>query len=232
MKVYQPHSWHLSTTEARQIQTNLASKVSHENEITKPRFIAGIDISVPKSTAPARAAMVVMNYPEFEVVEVQIAEGDLTFRYIPGLLSFREAPLIVSAYQKLAITPDLILVDGQGIAHPRRFGIASHLGLLLDIPTIGCAKSRLCGSHETPAAEIGAFTELKDNGDTIGAVLRTKKGANPMYISIGHKVDLPAAIYWTMQCCRGYRLPQPSRLAHIAAGGTSNQLYKGNPTHE
>ena len=175
MKARQLHSWHISTAEAKQIQISLARQVSHVNQITKPRFIAGADISVSKPTMLARAAIVVMSYPEFETVEVQIAEGKLALPYIPGLLSFREAPLILAACQKLSVAPNLILVDGQGIAHPRRFGIASHLGLLLDIPAIGCAKSRLCGSHEMPADETGAYEKIRDNGDVIGAALRTKK---------------------------------------------------------
>ena len=225
MKARQLHSWHISTAEAKQIQISLARQVSHVNEITKPHFIAGVDISTSKSTVLACAAIVVMSYPEFKTIEVQISEGKLTLPYIPGLLSFREAPLILAACQKLSIVPDLILVDGQGIAHPRRFGIASHLGLLLDIPTIGCAKSRLCGNHETPEDETGAYEELRDD-DIIGAVLRTKRGTKPIYVSIGHKVDLPTAIYWTMESCRGYRIPEPTRQAHIAAGGKSQILSK------
>ena len=224
MKAHQLHSWHISTAEAKQIQISLARQVSHVNEITKPHFIAGVDISTSKSTMLARAAIVVMSYPEFKTIEVQIAEGNLNLPYIPGLLSFREAPLILAACQKLSVVPDLILVDGQGIAHPRRFGIASHLGLLLDIPTIGCAKSRLCGSHKIPADKTGDYEELRGNGDIIGAALITKKGTKPIYVSIGHKVDLPTAIYWTMESCRGYRIPEPTRQAHIAAGDKTQIL--------
>jgi deoxyribonuclease V len=141
----------------------------------------------------------------------------VTFPYVPGLLSFREAPLVIAACEELEHDPDLIMVDGQGIAHPRRFGIASHLGLLWDKPTIGCAKSRLCGQHKSPTPEAGSYVELLDNGEVIGAVLRTKLGAQPLYISIGHKVDLKAAILWVLKCCRGQRLPEPTRLAHLAA---------------
>jgi deoxyribonuclease V len=227
MKARQLHSWQISTSEAKQIQTSLARQISHVNEVTRPRFIAGADISVQKTTMPARAAIVSMSYPEFKIIEVQIAEGNLNLPYIPGLLSFREAPLILAACQKLSMVPDLILVDGQGIAHPRRFGIASHLGLLLNTPTIGCAKSRLCGSHETPEDKTGAYEEIRDDGgDIIGAALRTKKGTKPIYVSIGHKIDLPAAIYWTMESCRGYRIPEPTRQAHIAAGSNTQILTK------
>ncbi len=184
-----------------------------------PRFIAGVDISGGKAQGMATAAAVVLNYPELKVVETKVARGKLDFLYIPGLLSFRESPLILAACEKLTVTPDLILVDGQGIAHPRRLGLASHLGLFLNTPTIGCAKSLLCGQHEEPGVESGSYAEVLDRGETIGAALRTKLGVKPIYVSIGHKVDLQTAIYWAMNCCRGHRLPEPTRLAHLAAGG-------------
>lgn len=167
--------------------------------------------------------MVVLSYPELEIAEVQTVEDSIDFPYVPGLLSFREAPLTLAACGQLSVTPDLILVDGQGIAHPRRLGLASHLGLFLDTPTIGCAKSRLCGSHFEPADEPGSHAELVDNDEVIGAVLRTKAKVKPIYVSIGHRVDLESAIYWVTECCRGYRLPEPTRLAHLAAGGNLNQ---------
>jgi deoxyribonuclease V len=138
---------------------------------------------------------------------------------VPGLLSFREAPLILAAFEKLTATPDLVFVDGQGIAHPRRIGLASHLGLCLGLPTIGCAKSRLCGEHETPGFAAGSYAELRDNGEVIGAAVRTRAGVKPVYVSIGHMIDLPSAIRRVLDCCRGYRLPEPTRLAHMAAGG-------------
>ncbi len=233
MKVHHLHDWQITPAEARRIQTNLARQVSQLNEIKKVRLIAGVDISVPKNLALARASIVVMSYPEFEIVEIQTAEDKLSFPYIPGLLSFREAPLILAACQKLSTNPDFILVDGQGISHPRHFGLASHLGLLLDTPTIGCAKSRLCGIYKPPRDEVGFYSELTDNGNVIGAVLRTKSGIKPIYVSVGHKADLPTAIYWTMECCCGYRLPEPSRFAHIAAGGkyiTSGQTTSRRDT--
>lgn len=169
----------------------------------------------------------VLSYPELEIVETQTVEDSIDFPYVPGLLSFREAPLTLAACEKLSVTPDLVLVDGQGIAHPRRLGLASHLGLFLDTPTIGCAKSRLCGSHQTPGHEPGSYAELVDGDETIGAALRTKLGTKPIYVSIGHKVDLEAAIYWVTECCRGYRLPEPTRLAHLAAGGNLNRQRDG-----
>ncbi len=219
MKIGGLHSWQVSTAQALEIQRRLAEQVSKRSEVTTPRFIAGVDISTRKGEEMASGAVVVLNYPELSIVETRVAQGKLGLPYIPGLLSFRESPLILAACQKLTITPDLILVDGQGIAHPRRLGLASHLGLFLDTPTIGCAKSKLCGSHEAPGDEPGSYTKVVDRGEVIGAVLRTKPGVKPVYVSIGHKVDLKTAIHWVMNCCRGYRLPEPTRLAHLAAGG-------------
>ena len=219
MKIGGLHSWQVSTAQALEIQRRLAEQVSKRSEVTTPQFIAGVDISTRKGEEMASGAVVVLNYPELSIVETRVAQGKLGLPYIPGLLSFRESPLILAACQKLTITPDLILVDGQGIAHPRRLGLASHLGLFLDTPTIGCAKSKLCGSHEAPGDEPGSYTKVVDRGEVIGAVLRTKPGVKPVYVSIGHKVDLKTAIHWVMNCCRGYRLPEPTRLAHLAAGG-------------
>ena len=164
-------------------------------------------------------AVVVLRYPGLEVVVVKVVTGRIAFPYVPGLLSFREAPLVLAACEQLTVTPDLVIVDGQGIAHPRRLGLASHLGLFLDTPTIGCAKSRLCGHHPAPGKEAGSYTELVDRGETVGAVLCTRAGVKPVYVSIGHRIDLTAAIGWVLSCCRGYRLPEPTRLAHQAAGG-------------
>jgi deoxyribonuclease V len=219
MKVTQRHSWHVTTAEARAIQAELASEVLRTGTITKPRYIAGVDISVNRFSKTGRGAVVVLSYPEMEIKEVRVVDDRIEFPYIPGLLSFREAPLLLKAFEKLTLTPDIVMVDGQGIAHPRRCGIASHLGLILGIPTIGCAKSRLCGEHDVPGAKAGDFAELKDNGEVIGAVVRTRDNVKPLYISVGHMIDLPGAMKWVLACYRGYRLPEPTRLAHQAAGG-------------
>lgn len=213
------HSWRVSTARALEIQMKLAAQVSRVSEVISPCLIAGVDISVNKGAGTGTGAVVVLSYPELDLVETEVVTDNLEFPYVPGLLSFREAPLILAAYARLTVTPDLIMVDGQGIAHPRRMGLASHLGLFWDIPTIGCAKSRLCGSHEVPGDEPGSCADLVDGGEVIGSALRTKAGVNPVYVSIGHKVDLPTAIHWVLACCRGYRLPEPARLAHLAAGG-------------
>lgn len=218
------HSWQLSTSQAIEVQYRLAAQVSRNSDVIAPHFIAGVDISVRKAPEMAIATVVVLSYPELRVVEREVARGRLDFPYIPGLLSFRESPLTLAACERLEITPDLILVDGQGVAHPRRFGLACHLGLFLDTPTIGCAKSLLCGSHQVPGVEPGSYAEVMDGGETIGVALRTKLGAKPVYVSIGHKVDLQSAIHWVMECCRGYRLPEPTRLAHLASAGNLEHL--------
>lgn len=219
MKVRDLHRWQVTTAQAEAIQRRLVTLVSTKSEIDQPQLIAGVDISAPNAREIATGAVVVLSYPQLRMVEVEVVELRIEFPYVPGFLSFRELPLILAACQKLTIDPDLILVDGQGMAHPRRLGIASHLGLLLDMPTIGCAKSRLCGTHEPVGESAGSFAELRDGGEIIGAVLRTKDRVTPLYISIGHKVDLETAIFWVMKCCRGYRIPEPTRLAHLAAAG-------------
>ncbi len=190
-----------------------------EDEVITPRLIAGIDISAPDAQGVARGAVVALSYPGFGIVEVKVAEGKIRFPYVPGLLSFRESPLILAACEKLCCLPDLVLVDGQGIAHPRRFGLASHVGLFLDLPTIGCAKSILCGQHQPVGEETGSHAELLDKGELVGAALRTKSGVKPIYVSVGHRISLASALQWVIRCCHGHRLPEPTRMAHLAAGG-------------
>jgi len=174
VKVSKLHSWQVDTAQASEIQKRLAAQVSRSSELIAPRFIAGVDISGERAQGVATGAVVVLRYPELKPVETEVVTGKLDFPYIPGFLSFRESPLILSICEKLSVTPDILMVDGQGIAHPRRFRLASHLGLLLNLPTIGCAKSLLCGIHETPGAEPGSYAEVIDEGETIGAALRTK----------------------------------------------------------
>ena len=226
MKVERLHGWQVSTTQALDIQLRLAAGVSRVSEVTTPRFVAGVDISAGRAQGMATGAVVILNYPELRLVETKIVSGKLGFPYVPGLLSFRESPLILDACEELIVTPDLILVDGQGVAHPRRMGLASHLGLFLNTPTIGCAKYRLCGSHKGLGVEPDSYAELVDSGEIIGAALRTKLGVKPVYVSIGHKVDLQTAIHWVLECCQGYRLPEPARLAHLAASGKLEQERK------
>ena len=220
MKARTLHSWQVSVTQAQAIQQELAPQVSQRNELAdEPRFVAGVDISARDARGVVKGAVVVLRYPELALEEAKVVESKVDFPYVPGLLSFREAPVAIDAFEKLTLIPDLILVDAQGIAHPRRFGFASHLGLLLDTPTIGCAKSILCGRHEPLGLEAGCYTELVDNGEVVGVALRTKERVAPIYVSVGHKIDLANAIKYVLACCRGQRLPEPTRLAHLAAGG-------------
>jgi deoxyribonuclease V len=218
MQVQHRHPWQVTVAQAQTIQSSLAGQVSRENEVGSVRLVAGVDISSSRAGSLAAAAVVVLAYPQMTLVEKSLVRQAVDFPYIPGLLSFREAPLILAAWERLDCAPDLVLVDGQGIAHPRRLGLASHLGLLLDLPAIGCAKSLLCGSHGPVGDEAGGYAEITDGDEVIGAALRTKPGVRPLYVSVGHKVDLPTALSWVLRCCRGYRLPEPTRQAHLTAG--------------
>jgi deoxyribonuclease V len=215
LKIEPLHSWDVSPAEAIEIQNRLRSLVRVERLASEVHLVAGVDISLKER---GRAVVVVLTFPELELTETTVFESPVEFPYIPGLLSFREAPLILGAMAKLEHAPDLILVDGQGYAHPRRFGIASHLGVLLDRPTVGCAKSILVGRGPEPELEAGAWTELLDRGEVVGAAVRTRSGVKPVYVSVGHKIDLPTAIHYVLACTRGYRLPEPTRLAHQLAG--------------
>jgi len=217
------HDWRLTIPEARAVQERLAGMVSREDVLDVPRLIAGVDISVNRAAGTATAAAVVLDFPGLALVEARVLSGRLDFPYVPGYLTFREAPLVLAACELLQTAPDLLMVDGQGISHPRRFGLASHLGVLLDIPTIGCAKSRLCGSHDEPEEVRGSYANLTHDGEVIGVSLRTRTGVRPIYVSIGHKVSLDRAMRWTLASCRGYRGPEPARQAHLAAGGNLKQ---------
>jgi deoxyribonuclease V len=209
------HKWDVSPDEAVAIQLSLAGKVSLVPQVGDVKVIAGIDMSAKDV---ARAAVVLLSYPELEVLEIARAEKPLVFPYVPGLLSFREGPAILAAFEKLTRWPDLAFFDGQGIAHPRKIGIASHMGVLLDLPTIGVAKSPLAVRGTEPGPEPGSWTEWKNRrGETLAAALRTKARSNPLYISPGHKVDLSTSIEYVQATLRGYRLPEPTRQAHNAA---------------
>ena len=209
------HSWNVTPEEARRIQNGLRTQVVRTDRFGRINTVAGVDIGLKKDIA--RASVVVLSFPELQVVDSVVTESPVRFRYIPGLLSFREIPPLLTAFTQLQTEPDLVIVDGQGIAHPRRFGLASHLGLILDKPTIGCAKSRLCGQYEEPESEQGAYTYLMDKGEVVGTVVRTRKNVQVVYISIGHRISLDSARTLTLACCRGYRLPETTRYAHKAA---------------
>ncbi len=221
MKVAKLHEWSIDYSKAKKVQDQLAEKVSHKNMLKFPHLIAGADMAISKHEGIGFSAVIVMSYPQLKIIETSTSSSKLDFPYIPGLLSFREAPLILDACKKLTVVPELMLVDGQGIAHPRRFGLASHLGLLLDLPTIGCAKSVLCGNTVMPENIVGHQTNIMNQGDVIGVSLRTKLNVKPLYVSIGHKIDLKTASWWVLNLCRGFRLPEPIRLAHLVAGRIS-----------
>ena len=206
------HKWDVSPNEAAAIQLSLAGKVSLTPDFGEVRHVAGVDMSAKDV---ARAAVVILSYPELEVLEVQRAEKPLDFPYVPGLLSFREGPAVLAAFDKVRRWPDLVFFDGQGIAHPRKIGIASHMGVLLDLPTIGVAKSPLAVRGPEPPLEPGNWVEWTNRrGEVLAAALRTKLRSKPLYISPGHRIDLPTAVQYVLDSLRGYRLPEPTRQAH------------------
>jgi deoxyribonuclease V len=208
-----PHSWNLSTSEAVALQKRLATEVIREDRLGPVRRVAGVDVGYGKRGGDARAGVVVLDLADLTVLESVTATQAVAFPYVPGLLSFREAPVAIEALSKLRVRPDLLLCDGQGIAHPRRLGIASHLGLLLDIPSIGVAKSRLIGTHQDPGPRRGDRAPLVDKGELIGTVLRTRPGTKPIYVSIGHRVGLDTAVSFVMRCTTRFRLPETTRAA-------------------
>jgi deoxyribonuclease V len=214
MKIGNLHSWQISCKEAIRLQRRLAGRVRFIPLRKPPQLVAGLDCAFSKDGKRIIAVVLVLKLPDFEIIETQSAVCKVSFPYIPGLLSFREAPACLKAVEKLKTTPDLFIVDGQGIAHPRRLGLASHLGLFFDKPTIGCAKSRLLGSYEEPALAKGSFSPMRDKQETIGAVVRTRTNVKPVFVSVGHKCTLKDAIEITLACADKYRLPEPTRLAH------------------
>jgi deoxyribonuclease V len=207
------HAWNLTPTQAIALQKELAQRIIREDRLEEVHTIAGVDMAINEQNGMARAAVVLLSFPELEILEKHVYEEPLRMAYVPGLLSFREIPCILGAFAQLKQQPDLVMVDGQGIAHPRRLGIAAHLGLWLDLPTIGCAKSILVGKHGPVGEEAGAWVPLQDRGETIGAVVRTRSRVNPMIISLGHRISLESSIHYVLRCAKGYRLPEPTRLA-------------------
>jgi len=199
------------------IQQRLRDRVSQESGFAQVRTVAGVDVSVKADTA--KAAVVVLDYPDLTPIDQSTAEQPVQFPYIPGLLAFREGPVVLRAMETLVAEPDLFIFDAQGLAHPRRMGLATHIGLIIDRPSIGCAKSRLCGTHHEPGPERGTYTHLRDGNEIIGAVVRSRSEVQPVYVSVGHKIDLETAINYVLNCCRGYRLPETTRWAHRVAGG-------------
>jgi deoxyribonuclease V len=214
MEFAQTPQWDLPPAEAQRRQRELARQVILEDGFSGLSLVAGVDVSVPREGDLGRAAVVVWRPADGAVVEQVTAEARVLFPYVPGLLAFREGPPIEAALRRLKTEPDLFIVDGQGIAHPRRLGIAAHLGVLLDRPTIGCAKSRLYGIDAEPGPDAGASVPLRaPDGSRLGSILRTRAGTNPLYVSPGHRISFETAESAVVACCRGYRLPEPQRLA-------------------
>lgn len=206
------HGWDVSVAEAIALQEHLRQQVRREPLAGPVRHVAGVDVSF--RAGQARAAVAVLSFPGLEIADQAAAEVPISFPYVPGLLTFREGPAVLAALERVTLWPDLVIFDGQGLAHPRRLGLASHLGLFLDLPSIGCAKSRLCGEHHEPGPRRGDWTPLREGGETIGAVLRSRAGARPLYVSIGHRIELEEAVSFVLACCAGHRLPETTRWAH------------------
>jgi deoxyribonuclease V len=213
MKLQIEHNWSPTEAEAKTIQAELRDRVIKSDRFTQVRYVAGVDTGFNKDDSTTKAAVVVLSFPDLKPVDRASVKIPTNFPYIPGFLSFREIPVLIEAIDKLTTLPDLILCDGQGYAHPRRFGLACHLGVLLDLPTIGVAKTRFIGQHEDVPTERGNWQPLRDNGEIVGAVLRSQTNVKPLYISIGHKISLPTAIDYVLRCAPRYRLPETTRLA-------------------
>ncbi|MEO0421855.1 MAG: deoxyribonuclease V [Pseudomonadota bacterium] len=207
------HRWDITPREAIALQGELREQIVLRASRKTPRFVAGTDVGFPEKGRVTRGALVVLSFPALELVDEAVVEIPTRFPYVPGLLSFREAPVLLAALGALRITPDVLLCDGQGLAHPRRFGLACHLGLLTGIPAIGVAKSRLVGEHGEPGPARGDHTPLRHKGERIGSVLRTRDGVNPLYVSPGHLMSHARALSLTLACCTRYRLPETTRLA-------------------
>jgi deoxyribonuclease V len=211
------HFWPQTVAEARAIQESLHGRVITHDRLGPVRTVAGVDVGFENGGEITRAAVVVLDFPGLTLQEQAMAREPTRFPYVPGYLSFREVPAVLAAIEKLQRKPDLLLCDGQGLAHPRRFGIACHLGLLTDIPSIGVAKSRLVGTHGEIPNEKGAWRPLRNGGEVIGAVLRTRVDVKPVFVSIGHRLSLETAIDYVLRCTTRYRLPETTRLAHRLA---------------
>lgn len=228
MKPAFDHPWDLSPEAAAALQQQLAGRVIRSGRPEKVGLVAGVDLAAGHRDGVARAAVVLLGYPDLGLRQVITVEGNLTFPYIPGLLSFRETPLILRAFEQVETPPDLIFVDGQGIAHPRRFGIACHIGVLFDLPTVGVAKSWLIWREVKPAEpgpNRGDRVVLYARDGPVGAAVRTQAGTPPVYVSVGHRLDLEAAVDWTLACVKDHRLPEPTRLADLASRNRQLALW-------
>jgi deoxyribonuclease V len=208
------HSWEVNVEEAIQIQEALRDRLILKNTFTEVRTIGGGDVAYSKDRNFLFAAIVVFSFPKMETLEIATAHGEIPFPYIPGLLSFREGPILINTFQKLKIKPDVMIYDGQGIGHPRGIGLASHMGLWLDLPSIGCTKTPLLNDFIYPRSSKGSFELIRREEKEVGAVLRTKENVKPLFVSPGHRIDLQTSIQLILETCQGYRTPEPLRRAH------------------
>lgn len=227
MNIAHRHDWNITPAQAVLLQRELASEVVYDRpiDLSAIQLVAGVDVSVKSDaggTAMSQAAIAVLSFPDLKPVETALASIPTPFPYIPGLLSFREGPVLEQAFKRLESEPDVFIFDGMGRAHPRRIGIATHMGLWLQKPTIGCGKTLLTGRYQEPADVRGAYSDLVDKSEVIGVVLRTRAGVKPVFISVGHLADLSTSVELVMQCTTRYRLPEPIRAAHTAAGQFEN----------
>jgi deoxyribonuclease V len=213
------HSWPTDVASAREVQETLRSRVILEDDLGAVRYVAGVDVGFEDRGRTTHAAVAVLEFPSLTLHDQAISRSPTRFPYVPGYLSFRELPAVLQALDRLTVMPDLLLCDGQGLAHPRRFGLACHLGVLTGIPSIGVAKSRLIGVHDDPPPEKGQWVPLMDKGETIGAVVRTRSNVSPLYVSPGHRISLLTAIDYVLRCTTRYRLPETTRWAHRLASG-------------
>lgn len=211
------HPWKVSFEEAIQIQEALKSRIVLKKTFSKVETIGGADVAYSKSENLLFGAIVVLSFPDMEILGTATCDGKTPFPYIPTLLSFREGPILIKTFQKLKIKPDVMVYDGQGIANPRRMGLASHMGLWLDLPSIGCAKTPLLDEFVPPGPSRGSFEWIRREGKKVGAVLRTKEKVKPLFVSPGHRIDLSTSIHLILESCKGFRIPEPLRKAHQAS---------------
>ena len=212
------HPWNVKPKEAMKIQMDLRKRIELQDSFSEVRVVAGADVSFDKEKNESYGGVITYSFPELKEIERRGAVREVSFPYIPGLLAFREAPVLLEAFASLKAEPDVILFDGQGLAHFRRMGIATHMGILLDKPAIGCAKSRLIGTFEEPGEDMGCYSHLVDGGQTVGVVLRTKKRVHPIFVSQGNKISLKTCIEIVLKCLDGYRIPKPTREADHYVG--------------
>ncbi|MFQ6616613.1 MAG: deoxyribonuclease V [Fidelibacterota bacterium] len=217
------HPWNVTPDEARKIQDDLRDRVILSPIPEDVRHVAGADVSFDKGSNLMHAAIVVIRLQDLMVIEKKGVSERTSFPYVPGLLAFREGPPVLHAWEQLTVHPDVIVFDAHGLAHPRRFGLACHLGVILDIPSVGCAKSVLIGSYRDPGPGAGNTSPLVENGEEVGAALRTREGVSPVFVTVGHRSDLPSAVALIVACTRGYRIPEPTRQAHLIV----NALRRG-----